>query len=156
MVCGCQVLSPYEQALVASRQDHVIGHPEPQPRARGSGVLADAAHGVIARLDGGGVVDECEVPPWFGCEWLMDVEGGGLRACLPNGVDCSRGEVMCGDDGDYGYASMTDDDTDNVFGCVRELVVDMGEEGYNSGWKECRGLPRSGERVVLCDRRECP
>ena len=148
---------PYERALVASRQDHVIGQPEPQPRVRGSGVLADAAHGVIARLDGGGVVDGCEVPPWFGCEWLMDAEDGGLRACLPNGVDRSRGEVMCGDDDDHEYMAMTDDgDGDNVYGCVRELVVDMGEEGYNSGLKECRGLPRSGERVVLCDRSECP
>jgi len=144
----CQVMSQYEAALDASRQDHVIGHPEPQPRVSGTGVLADAAHGVIARLDAGGVIGSGEVPPWFGCEWLMCTEEGGLRACLPNGVDRSRGEVRAD--------SMIDDDEDNVHGCVRELVVDMGGEGYHTGAKECRGLPRSGERVVLCGRSECP
>ena len=57
---------PYERALVASRQDHVIGQPEPQLRVRGSGVLADAAHGVIARLDGGGWLMSVRCPRGLG------------------------------------------------------------------------------------------
>ena len=146
-VCVCQVLSPYERALDASRQDHAIGlcHPEPQPDRHG--VLADAAFNVIARLDAGGSICASEVPVWFGCEWLMDDGEGGLRACVPMSGDQSRSEVRL----DMPWS----EGEDNVHGCVRGLVVNMGEVGVGN-WRECRGLPRSGEKVVLCDRRECP
>jgi len=44
---------------------------------------------------------------------------------------------------------------DNVRGCVRDLVVPLGERGETTGWWESDGLPRSGERVALCSERRC-
>ena len=43
---------------------------------------------------------------------------------------------------------------DNVHGCVRDLVVQIGDQG-SGGWWESDGLPRSGERVALCQKRGC-
>ena len=39
---------------------------------------------------------------------------------------------------------------DNVHGCVRNLIVPLGEKSNLTGWYECDGLPRSGEKVALC------
>ena len=127
-----QVKSPWELSLDVARHSM-----EPGPVTGVAGVAAE----VVGRLGSGGDVGCGVVPPWYAPEWVSHSREGVCSVCPPS----TR----------VPGSPPPTPSTDNVMGCVRDMVTPVGCVSDLTGELEVHGLPSSGERVVLCGKSDC-